>query len=155
MRRFQWPLQRLLDVKAQRERALRPELVRLSQEIAAVHRQIFLRQASLRGALADLAAQAVEKRLPEQQEFMRLSVAEKAQLDRLREQLKALQQRRWEKMAAFRNAKSARETLQRLREEAFLEHTKAMLRQDQKELDESSHLAFARELINQRVGRGT
>ena len=155
MKRFQWPLQRLLDVKAQRERSLRPALVRLSQEIAAVHREIFLRQAALRGALADLAARAVEKRLPEQQEFMRLSRAEEAQLDRLREQLAILQQRRSEKMAAFSKAKSARETLERLREEAFAEHTTAALREDQKELDECSHIAFARELIDQRVGRPT
>lgn len=155
MRRFQWPLQRLLDVRAQQERALRPVLVRLSQEIAAVHQGIFRRQASLRGALADLAARTVEKRLPEQQEFMRLSRAEEAQLDRLREQLKVLQERRSEKMAAFSSAKSARETLERLREEAFLVHTKAMLRQGQKELDESSHFAFARELIDRRVGGPT
>jgi len=153
MRRFQWPLQRLLDVEAQRERALRLELVRLSQEIAAAHREIFRRQVSLRGALADLAGRAVEKRLPEQQEFMRRSVAEEAQLDRLREGLKVLQKRRSEKTAAFSRARSARETLERLREEAFQEHTRAVLQQDQKELDESSHLAFARELIERRVGK--
>jgi len=155
MRQFQWPLQRLLDVKAQQERQLKPELVRLTQEIAAAHRKIFHRQAALRGALTDLAARSIEKRLPEQREFMHRSAAEEAQLDRLREELKVLQERRSAKMAAFRNAKSTRETLERLREEALLAHTRAVLKEDQKQLDESSHLGFARKLIEQRVGGQT
>ena len=152
MRRFQWPLQRVLDVKIQQERAMRMELVRLSQDIAAAHRDLFRRQASLRGVLADLAGQAVEQRLPEQQEFMLRSAIEEAQLDRLREELKALQDRRSEKTIALSRIRSARETLEGLREESLLEHTRAALKQDQKKLDESSHLVVARELIAQRIG---
>ena len=131
---------------------MRLELVRLSQEIAAVHREIFGRQASLRGALADLAAQPVGKRLPEQQEFMQRSAIEEAQLDRLREALKTLQDRRLEKTAAFSRIRSARETLEKLREKAVLKHTMAMRKRDRKELDENSRLTFAREIIERRVG---
>ena len=130
---------------------MRLELVRLSQEIAAVHREMFGRQASLRGALADLAAQPVQKRLPEQQEFMRRSAMEEAQLDRLREELKTLQDRRLEKIAAFTKIRSARETLEKLREKAVLKHTRAMLKLDRKELDENSRLAFVREIVERRV----
>ena len=152
MRRFQWPLQRVLDVKIQQERAMRMELVRLSQDIAAAHRDLFRRQAFLRGVLADLAGQAVQQRLPEQREFMLRSATEEAQLDRLREELKALQDRRSEKTIALSRIRSARETLEGLREESLLEHTRAALKQDQKKLDESSHLVVARELIARRIG---
>ena len=48
MKKFQWPLRRLLDVTTQRERALRMDLFRLSQKIADVHRRIFRRRAALR-----------------------------------------------------------------------------------------------------------
>lgn len=131
---------------------MRLELVRLSQEIAAVHREIFCRQASLRGALADLAARPVGQRLPEQQEFMRHSAVEEAQLDRLRETLKTLQDRRVEKTTAFARIRSTRETLEKLREKAVLKHTRAMLKLDQKELDENSRITFAREIIERAVG---
>jgi len=131
---------------------MRLELVRLSQEIAAVHREIFGRQASLRGVLADLAAQPVAKRLPEQQEFMQRSAIEEAQLDRLREALKTLQDRRLEKTTAFSRLRSAREALEKLREKAVVTHTRAMLKRDQKELDENSRLTFAREIIERAVG---
>ena len=131
---------------------MRLDLVRLSQEIAAVHREMFGRQASLRIALSDLAGQPVAKRLPEQREFMQRSVMEEAQLDRLREKLKGLQDRRREKITAFSRIRSARETLEKLREKAVLKHTQAMGKLDQKNLDENSRLAFAREIIAQRVG---
>lgn len=131
---------------------MRLELVRLSQEIAAIHREMFGRQASLRGALADLAAQPVGKRLPEQQEFMGRSAMEEAQLDRLREKLKILQDRRLEKITAFSRIRSAREILERLREKAILKHTMAMLKRDRKELNENSRLAFVREIIKRSIG---
>jgi len=152
MRRFKWSLQPVLDVKVQQESAMRMELVRLSRDIAAVHRNIFYRQASLREVLADLAGRDVDKRLPEQQEFMRRSAVEEAQLDRLREELKALKDRRSEMTIALSEIRSARETLEKLREEAAMEHTRAAIKQDQKKLDESSHLIVARELMERWIG---
>lgn|GEM_PF-2178653 len=131
---------------------MRMELVRLSRDIAAVHRNIFYRQASLREVLADLAGRDVDKRLPEQQEFMRRSAVEEAQLDRLREELKALKDRRSEMTIALSEIRSARETLEKLREEAAMEHTRAAIKQDQKKLDESSHLIVARELMERWIG---
>jgi hypothetical protein len=130
---------------------MRLELVRLSQDIAAVHRKIFARQASLRGVLADLAGQPVDKRLIEQQVFMQRSAAEEAQLDRLREELKGLQYIRQEKTNEFGKIKSAREAMEKLREKAIRKHKKAMLKREQKEMDENSRLAFAGEIIERQV----
>ena len=130
---------------------MRPELVRLSQEIAAVHREMFARQAALRGVLADLAGLPVGKRLPEQQEFMRCSAMEEAQMERLREKLKVLQDLRLEKTAAFNKLRAARETLEKLREKAVRKHAMVMRKLEQKQLDENSRLIFVREILEQRV----
>ena len=152
MKRFRWPLQRLLDVTAQRERALRLELFRLSQQLAAVHQEIFRRQASLRAALSDLAGRAVEERLPEQQTVMECSAAQEAELDRLREDLRRLRETRSETVAAFTRARSSRETLERLRREAIDRWNTEARKQEQKALDESSQVAFARQLLGMRTG---
>ncbi|MCP4376539.1 MAG: hypothetical protein GY794_10255 [bacterium] len=130
---------------------MRLELVRLSQDIAAVHRKIFVRQASLRSILTDLSGQPVSKRLVEQQLFMQRSAAEEAQLDRLREELKGLKYIRQEKTDEFGKIKSAREVMEKLREKAKQKHKKAMLKQEQKEMDENSRLAFASEIIDQQL----
>ena len=130
---------------------MRPELVRLSQEIAGVHREMFVRQAALRGVLADLSGLPVGKRLPEQQEFMRYSAVEEAQMERLREELKTLQDLRVEKTAAFNKLRADRETLEKFREKAARKHSMAMRKLEQKELDENSRLVFVREIVERRV----
>jgi len=55
VKKFIWPLQRLLDVTVQKELAVRAKLFALSRRIADVHREIFRRRASLRSVLAELA----------------------------------------------------------------------------------------------------
>lgn len=152
MKRFKWPLQRLLDVTVQRERAIRAKLFSLSRRIAAVHREIFCYQASLRGVLAELAETKLEKRLPEQQVFMQCSEAQEARLDQLRENLNSLKQQRAEEIAAFTKTKSSREALERLKEESLQRYMTEMIRQQQKQLDENAQTAFARKLIRQRSG---
>ena len=53
MKRFTWPLQRLLEVTVQRERALQAELLALSRQVASLRQRILRRQAVLRGLLAE------------------------------------------------------------------------------------------------------
>jgi flagellar biosynthesis chaperone FliJ len=148
MKRFQWPLQRVLDVTLQRERALRMDLFRLSQKIAGVHRKIFRRQAVLRETLGELAARNVGQRLPEQQVVMQCSPAERARLDRMRADLQDLQKLRSDTIDTFIKTRSSRRTLERLLEEASRQHTADMLREEQKQLDESSQVAFVRERLS-------
>lgn len=152
MKRFRWPLQRLLDVTFQREQVLRAESSRLSGQIVSAHREIFRRQAVLRGVLADLSRRGLAERLDDQQVFMRYSRAEEAQLDRLREQLKGLQAQRSEKMAELTKAKGSRETLERLLAEALDRHEKQAIKEEQKDLDENSQVSFARGLLARRAG---
>ena len=147
MKRFQWPLQRLLDVTIQRELAARAKLFALSRKIADVHRKIFHHQASLRIALTELSNQNLEKRLPEQQVFMQCSEAEEERLDKLRENLSILKKQRAEKIDIFTKTKSSRETLERLREESLQRHEREMMKEQQKQLDENAQIAYVRKMI--------
>ncbi|MCK4625570.1 MAG: hypothetical protein KAV00_09695 [Phycisphaerae bacterium] len=148
MKRFQWPLQRLLDVTIQQELAARAKLFALSRKIADVHRKIFHHQASLRIALAELSNQNLEKRLPEQQVFMQCSEAEEKRLDKLRENLRILKKQRADQIDIFTKTKSSRETLERLREESLQRHERETIKEQQKQLDENAQTAFARKMIS-------
>jgi flagellar biosynthesis chaperone FliJ len=148
MKRFQWPLQRLLDVTIQRELAARAKLFALSRKIADVHREIFHHQASLRIALAELSNQNLEKRLPEQQVFMQCSEAEEERLDKLRENLRILKKQRSDQIDIFTKTKSSRETLERLREESLQRHERETIKEQQKQMDENAQTAFARKMIS-------
>lgn len=150
MKRFHWPLQRLLEVTLQRERMLRVELFALANQIVAVHQEMFRRQACLRGTLAELAQMVFGQRLPRQQIFMAYSAAEEARMDRLKGRLKDLQERRTETMTDFARKRSLREGLERLREEALGRYAREIAKQERKQLDESFQVAFVHKMLEKR-----
>jgi flagellar biosynthesis chaperone FliJ len=157
MKRFQWPLQRLLDVRQRQEEAARTELSAVNGQIAAVQKAIALREEFLRSLLAQMGRQTPDSRLADQQLFLdccgglqaqRFAVEAAAGGDRrvrrLRQQLADLRLQREQKMADFRKRKQARQTLQRLREEAKAVHDKDIQRFEQKQLDESAATSHVR-----------
>jgi flagellar biosynthesis chaperone FliJ len=148
MKRFVWPLQRLLDVTTQRELALRAALLGLSRRMARLRQQIIGRRAALRDLLHGLGREALARRLPRQEVFLRCSVWEERRIGRLNEDLAALRAERESKTAEFVKVKRSRETLERLREEARQRHAKQRARLEQKQLDESANASFARRLLH-------
>jgi len=144
MKRFRWPLQRLLDVTELRARALRGELLALAQQIAAARGDLFVRQTSLQAALAEFGRLAFEQRLQRHEVFMRCSAAQQAQLRRLRGQLDELLDRQKAKTQELAAAKASQQTLERLRGEALARYQRELDAAEQKQLDESSQVAFVR-----------
>jgi flagellar export protein FliJ len=147
MKRFKWPLQRLLDVTSQRELALRAELFALSRDIARLRQHIVTLRAVLRALLADLGRQALEQRIPQQELFMRSAVTDEKRIARLRKELDDKEKLRADKTRQFLKVKASRETLERLREEARLRHRKEMESAELKQLDESSQVSFVRRTL--------
>ncbi|MFA6132735.1 MAG: hypothetical protein WC869_01810 [Phycisphaerae bacterium] len=136
MKRFAWPLQRLLDVKIQKEQALRGELARLQQELAFVGGEIDRRLAALEKLARDLDGQELQDRLPRQQIFLRQLPVEQAVIDTLRAHGQALEAARAEKMAQLLKERMSRKTLEQLREKRLLQYQKELNAVEQKHLDE-------------------
>ena len=150
MKRFKWPLQRLLDVTVQREQALRQELLGLSREMARVRQEVFRRLSVLRSLLAELASQELPERIPKQQVFLKYSDAGEREIRRLRDTLKALESQRREKTNQFLSTRSSRETLERRRAEAKQLHIRRQLKLEQSQLDEGAHVSYARKARNKK-----
>ncbi len=144
MRRFRWPLQRLLDVTVQRERALQGELLSISREMARLRRRILAHQAMLRGQLEELSRERLGERIPRQQVFLSCAGQFQRRLGRLREELKGLERRRQARTAEFLRARASREVLERRRAEARQVHLREQLKLEQKDFDEAAHVGFAR-----------
>jgi flagellar biosynthesis chaperone FliJ len=147
MRRFRWPLQRVLDIRIKQADAMKLELARLSQQAALVRREILSRQDAVRSALEALATKPFEARIAQQQEFMRLSRVEKTCLDRLEQELKTIEDCRTEKTAEYGRLRAACETLEKLRDKAAQADAMAAAKLEQKDMEENYRVAFARELI--------
>jgi len=130
---------------------MRLELVRISQQVVAVHREIFIRKAALRNALSQLARKPASVRLVEQQEFMRRSGSQRSLLNRLGEKLQTLQDQRQEKNDQYDKLRRAREALEKLREQAASEHARTTGKLEQKEMEDSFRLSLARGITERRA----
>jgi len=144
MKRFTWPLERLLQVTGQRERVVRSELFKLAGQIAQVRREMVRRQAVVRSVLADLAGQAAEVRLPQQQLFLGWSEIEIRQGEALRGELRRMEGVREERMRQLVTVRQSRRKLEQLRHRAWREYQRQVAQWEQKQLDETAQIGFVR-----------
>jgi len=142
MNRFVWPLQRLLHVTEQRERAKRLEVVAAIQQASLVKRQIERREALLRVLLAELSQHSLLQRIPLQEVFLKHCPWEEKRLASLRRELEDLQKLRERLTAELMGLRASRKSLERLRAKALQEYLRAQERMEQKQLDESAQVAF-------------
>ncbi len=151
MRRFHWRLQRVLDVKMQQEQALRLELVALTQKALELRQEIILRRSQVRTWLADMRDWSVERRIGQQDTIMRCVAGMEKQVSVIEQNLQAVKDERKTKTDELMTIRSARKTLERLYEDAYQEHVRKELLREQKELDDSAQMAFARRMCKPTV----
>lgn len=144
MKRFQWRLQRVLDVKAKEEQIKRIELVRLTEELTARRGELLLRQRVLQNLLADIRRDRSPERLNAQAFFLRRVAVDDERIRKLKEAIAALEVRQKEKMAEVLAVRRFKEGLEKLRVQAEQEYIHEAERIEQKESDERTSIAFAR-----------
>lgn len=145
MKRFRWTLQRVFDVKQQRQRALRSELFMLAQDIARVREAILHRRTRLRSLLEDLASRSLTDRIAEQAVFMQFVGVEETAIRHLTARRADLEATRTETHRRFLDVRSTCKMLERLREQAYQRYLREAARDEQKLLDETAHVAHARQ----------
>lgn len=144
MKRFHWPLQRLLTVTAQRERALKAEMLDLSRRMAIARQDIVHRQMVIRVSLERLGAAPLDERMRDQEMIMACSALHQRRIVRQQETLKTLEARRRGTSAEFVQARAKRQTLERMQGEARREHVRQELAIEQKQFDETAQMSFGR-----------
>lgn len=142
MNKFIWPLQRLLHVTEQRERAKRLEVMATVQQASLVKRQIERRQALLRNLLAELSQHSLLQRIPLQEVFLTHCPWEERAIASLRRELEELLKVREQLAAELMGLRGSRKSLERLRAEALRKYLREQERMEQRQLDESAQLAF-------------
>lgn len=144
MKRFQWRLQRVLDVKTKEEQIKRIELVRLTEELTARRGELLLRQRILQNLLADIRRDRSPDRLNAQAFFLRRVAVDDEQIRKLKEEIAALEVRQKQKMAEVLAVRRFKEGLEKLRAQAEQEYIYEAEKTEQKESDERTSIAFAR-----------
>ena len=150
MKRFHWPLQRLLDVTNQREQSQRAGLLGLSREIAQGRQQVMVHRMSIRRMILEVSELDVGRRMQRHPDFVRTTAAHEQRIERLEGELASLARQRTEKTEQLLKTRKSRETLDRLRADALSQHMREQTALEQKQFDESAHMTKARRLIEAR-----
>jgi len=144
MKRFNWSLQRYLDVVRQRESALRSEVLAAARKASAVRRKIERRRQALDATLRGLSAEPVESRLPRQQVALDCFGAERKATRVLGTELARIEALHKELLVRLKDIRARRETLEKLCAEALAEYLHQAAVAEQKHHDEISQVAFVR-----------
>jgi len=144
MKRFVWPLQRLLDVTVHRERAHKAELLALASRVAGLRQQIAQRRFILNVSLQELSKQKLPDRVSDQETFINNSAHDRRRIRQLESQLRQAESKRETLIKELLAIKSKREALEARREADRAAHLKQEMKREQKRLDESAHISYAR-----------
>lgn len=144
MRRFAWRLQRVLDIKTKEEQIKRIELFRLTEQLAAKRGELLMRRRILQGLLADVRRDGSSERMGSQAFLLRHACVDDEQIRRLQDEISAFEARHRDKTAEVLAARRLREGLEKLKAQAKEQYIREQERLEQKELDERTTVAFAR-----------
>ena len=144
MKRFVWRLQKVLDVKTKEEQVRRTELFQIVEQLAARRGELLLRQQILQDLMTEIQRRESAQRLNAQEFFLRHAATDDAEMRRLQEEIAALEIRHKEKAAEVLAVRRFKEGLEKLRTQAQEEYMREQERLEQKEQDERTTIAFAR-----------
>jgi len=145
MKRFVWRLQRVLEIKANEERIKKTELLKLTEKLTQKRSELLIRERILNEMIHRLAEMQPQKRLIEQELFLRYSSTADELIRQLKMQITQLETEQSKKIAEVLKLRRFREGMEKLREQAKMEFIREQEKLEQKELDETAAIRFARE----------
>ncbi len=147
MKKFIWPVQRLLDIKEKQEDFTRTELVTITEQIVIVRGQIMMQKTILRSVFSELNRLEPQQRMQRQHECMEYAHVIDAKIKTLYQTLEQTEQKRKKKIEEVVKLRKFRKGLERLRAKALIDYREQINQAEQKQLDESITTTFARKIL--------
>lgn len=145
MKRFVWRLQRILDIKTKAEQIKKAELLALTGRLTRTRSELLMQKALLKEIISGIAEKQPQKRLSEQEFFLKYSVTADELIKRLEGKISELEAQQREKIAEVLKIKRFREGLEKLRAQAKANFIAEQEKLEQKELDEMAAIGFVRQ----------
>ena len=149
MRRFVWRLQRVLNIKTKEEQTKRVELLELTEKLAQVRGKLLMQQRILEDIIDGLTRENPQKRLGEQEFFLKCSAPSDEQIKKLKGKKRELESQQRRKIGEVLMVRRFKEGLEKLRAKTKREFIRLAEKLEQKELDEGSTIVFARKMIEE------
>ena len=117
MRRFVWRLQRVLDIKIKEEQTKRAELLEITEKLAQTRGELLMQLRILEDIISEISRKNPQKRLGEQEFFLKCSATSDELIKKLKEKERELESEQREKIAEVLKVRRFKEGLERLRVE--------------------------------------
>lgn len=147
MRRFEWRLQKLLDLKIKQEQALRAELIAVTEQAVALRGQILMERALLRQRLSETERLPAAERMARQEFLLQYSQVTETTIRGMEKKLELLETIRRNKIQEILTVRRFRKGLDKLRARAQEEFELEQQRQDQKQTDDRNTIGYARRIM--------
>lgn len=155
MKRFQWRLQSVLDVKEKQEQLKRAELSQLDRQLEQFNRELNRQQRIVADLIDSLQAEDARTRMEKQGFIMAHITANDELILKLQDDINALRTRRKEAMDEVLELKKLTEGLSKLRSKAAREFAAEQEKRDQQASDEITTYRFARQRLDEQVVENT
>lgn len=155
MKRFVWRLQRVLDIKTKEEQTKKTELLKITERLAQARGKLLMQKRVLENIISDITGKHPQKRLPEQEFFLKCSVTNDRLIKILTKNVTELESRQMKKILELLSVKRFKEGLEKLRAEAKRRYINQQEKLEQKDIDETATVGFARKLMQpDKIGAG-
>lgn len=149
MKRFNWRLQRFLDIKIKQEEVIRAELVSLTEQAVGIRGQIMIRKTTLRQLLRDLGEKDACERVGKQALFLRHAQVSEDAIRKLEFKLAKIEELRQQKIVEIMEMRKFRKGLENLRDKAKEEYDQEQSKIEQNDLDDKTSISYARKIMQQ------
>lgn len=136
MKRFQWRLQRVLDIKQKQEQCMRAELMDINGKIDHVRRERIRQIRIIENLIRDISRERPNVRLNQQAFFMNCAMVNQEKIRQLENELVTLEHLQKEKTEELLALIQTNEGLERLRHQEEIAFIKDQEKREQKEMDD-------------------
>ncbi len=144
MKKFEWRLQRVLEIRVMQEQKARVELFALTEKLAATRGELLMQKKILENLIKELSGKSARERITEQEFFLKNSVASNEKIKVLEKRIQELESQQKQKLGEVVKLRQAKEGMEKLQAQAKEDYIKEQEKFEQKEMDEESNRMFVR-----------
>jgi flagellar biosynthesis chaperone FliJ len=148
MKKFEWSLQRVLEVRKIQEQKKTAELFSLTEQLAATRGELLIKMKILENIIESISNNNFVTQLSEQEFFLSNSVTTNEQIKKIKEKISLLEQQQKEKITEVLKIRRLREALEKMREDAKIKFIQKEEKLEQKVLDDAAGVFFVRNCRN-------
>lgn len=148
MKKFEWRLQKVLEVNKKKQEVKKAELFKISEQLAVAKTSLLTQRRILQDEIDKVAKDNPSLRLDRQQLLLKSCKVNDEIIKKITEKVQELQKLKNQATEEYIQLRKFTEGLEKLREKAKAEHMQEQEKIQQRQEDERTNVHFTRQMLN-------